>query len=35
MMLVDINRLRGPRRYPDRIMPKNVEAAAKLKERAL
>jgi hypothetical protein len=24
-----------PRRYPDRIVPKNVEAAAKLKERTL
>jgi hypothetical protein len=25
----------APRRYPDRILPKNVEAAAKLKERTL
>ena len=25
----------APRRYPDRIMPKNVEAAVKLKERTL
>jgi type II restriction/modification system DNA methylase subunit YeeA len=25
----------APRRYPDRIMPKNVEAAMKLKERTL
>ena len=25
----------APRRYPDRIVPKNVEAAVKLKERTL
>jgi type II restriction/modification system DNA methylase subunit YeeA len=25
----------APRRYPDRILPKNIEAAAKLKERTL
>ena len=25
----------APRRYPDRILPKNVEAAVKLKERTL
>ena len=25
----------APRRYPDRILPKNVEAAAKLRERTL
>ena len=25
----------APRRYPDRILPRNVEAAVKLKERTL